>query len=235
MESFNFSRGEVLPVDKPKGWTSNDVVQKIRSLIRSRHPLSEGRSIRVGHAGTLDPLATGLLIVCTGAMTHKIAQFQLEEKEYTGSFYLGATTATGDLESPPENFKDTGMVTEEKIRVCARQLTGEILQQPPAFSAMKTGGKRAYKLARQGEPVVLTPRCVTIYRFEITDIRLPLVFFNIVCSKGTYLRSIAVDFGRMVGPGAYLASLCRVRIGDITLKQAWNLEQLEQAILNTPV
>jgi tRNA pseudouridine55 synthase len=233
--TFNFSRGEVLPVDKPKGWTSNDVVQKIRTLIRSRQPLTEGGTIRVGHAGTLDPLATGLLIVCTGAMTRKISRFQLAEKEYIGSFYLGATTPTGDLESSPENFKDVSNVTEEKLLACARQLTGEILQQPPAFSAMKTAGKRAYQLARQGQPLLLMPRPVTIYRFEITDIRLPLVFFNIVCSKGTYLRSIAIDFGRLAGAGAYLASLCRVRIGDITLKQSWNMQQLEQAILNTPV
>lgn len=217
----NFEEGAVLLVDKPLEWTSFDVVQKLRNLIRIR---------KIGHAGTLDPLATGLLIICTGRFTKRINEFMAQEKEYTGSFTLGATTPTYDLESEPADFRDTSHLTAEAIRDATKGFTGAILQVPPAHSAIKQGGKRVYELAREGKEVKLEPRPVTIKAFEITGISLPLVYFRVVCSTGTYIRSLAHDFGAALGCGAYLSSLCRTRIGAFLLSDADTLDGIREKI-----
>jgi tRNA pseudouridine55 synthase len=218
-----FEEGQVLLIDKPIEWTSFDVVRKIRNLIRIK---------KVGHAGTLDPLATGLLIVCTGKFTKRINEFMSQEKEYTGSFTLGATTPTYDLESEPTNFKDIDLVSKEKILNTTKQFTGEIMQVPPAHSAIKIDGKRVYELARQGKEVKIEARKITIREFEIIKIELPVVFFRVVCTTGTYIRSLANDFGEALGCGAYLRSLCRTRIGDSKLEDAKSMNEWEKEIKN---
>ncbi len=211
----DFLQGRVILIDKPLHWTSFDVVQKLRNIIRIK---------KIGHAGTLDPLATGLLIICTGKFTKRINEFMAQEKEYTGSITLGATTPTYDLESEPENFKSIDDLTEEKIKAATLGFTGEIQQIPPAHSAIKIGGKRVYELARQGKEVKIEPRTVTIKEFEITKIELPLVYFRVVCTTGTYIRSLAKDFGDALSCGAHLSSLCRTRIGDFLNKDALSME-----------
>jgi tRNA pseudouridine55 synthase len=218
-----FEEGKVLLINKPLHWTSFDAVRKIRNLIRIK---------KVGHAGTLDPLATGLLIICTGKFTKKINEYMAKEKEYTGSFTLGATTPTYDLESKPENFESVEHITQEEIRAATKPFTGEILQVPPAHSAIKVDGKRVYELARQGKEVKLEPRKVTISEFEITSIDLPVVRFRVVCSTGTYIRSLANDFGKELGCGAYLSSLCRTRIGEYRVEDAETIEGFEEKIKN---
>ncbi|HUQ96377.1 MAG TPA: tRNA pseudouridine(55) synthase TruB [Chitinophagaceae bacterium] len=216
-----YTQGQVLLVDKPLYWTSFDVVRKIRYLTKTK---------KVGHAGTLDPLATGLLIVCTGAFTKKINEYMAQEKEYTGTITLGATTPTYDLESTPENFKSFDGITTENIQAATQSFTGAILQVPPIHSAIKQGGKRAYSMARQGIDVKLEPRAVTIWAFEIVGIALPEVHFKIVCSTGTYIRSIANDFGAALGCGGYLSRLCRTRIGTFSNTHALSMEQWEEKI-----
>lgn len=232
---MDFYKGEVLLVDKPFRWTSFDAVNKIKHLLKKVPPPEAGRKLKVGHAGTLDPLATGLLIICTGSMTKEIDRFQDSEKEYTGTFYMGAVTATYDLESQPEHFKDTGLLNAEKILECAAKLTGSIMQVPPVHSAIKIEGQRAYQRARKGRETELKPRPVTIHEFEITGMDLPLISFRIVCSKGTYIRSMAHDLGKLTGTGAYLASLCRTRIGNYSLKDAWNMDALITHLKNHEV
>jgi len=224
----NFEEGKVLLINKPLRWTSFDAVRKIRNLIRIK---------KVGHAGTLDPLATGLLIICTGKFTKKINEYMSQEKEYTGTFTLGATTPTYDLESEPENFKPVQTITEEEIKKTTAPFTGEILQVPPAHSAIKVEGKRVYKLARQGREVILEPRRIVIKIFEIKKFvpgtgagELPIVHFRVVCSTGTYIRSLAFDFGNALGCGAYLSSLCRTRIGDYSLEAAMTIEEFEKSV-----
>lgn len=217
----NFEDGRVLLINKPLRWTSFDAVRKIRNLIKIK---------KVGHAGTLDPLATGLLIICTGKFTKKINEYMAQEKEYTGTFTLGATTPTYDLESEPENFKPFEDVSIDTIKKTTSEFMGEILQVPPAHSAIKVEGKRVYKLARQGKEVKLEPRKITIKEFEISVVALPVVHFRIVCTTGTYIRSIANDFGKALGCGAYLSSLCRTRIGEYLLKNAMTVEDLEEEI-----
>jgi tRNA pseudouridine55 synthase len=211
-----FEEGRVLLINKPIEWTSFDAVRKIRNTIRIK---------KVGHAGTLDPLATGLLIICTGKFTKKINEYMAKEKEYTGTFTLGAITPTYDLESQPIDFKPTEGITPEMIRDATNRFTGPILQVPPAHSAIKLEGKRVYELARQGKEVKLEPRPVTITEFEITGIEMPVVSFRVVCSTGTYIRSLANDFGNALGCGAYLSSLCRTRIGEHKLEQAMSIEE----------
>lgn len=211
-----FEEGRVLLINKPIEWTSFDAVRKIRNLIRIK---------KVGHAGTLDPLATGLLIICTGKFTKKINEYMAKEKEYTGTFTLGAITPTYDLESGPTDFKPTNNITPEMIRETTINFTGDILQVPPAHSAIKIEGKRVYQLAREGKEVKLEPRPVTIKEFEITNINMPVVSFRVVCSTGTYIRSLAFDFGNALGCGAYLSSLCRTRIGEHKLEQAMSMEE----------
>jgi tRNA pseudouridine55 synthase len=210
-----FEAGRVLLIDKPLHWTSFDVVRKIRGTIRIK---------KVGHAGTLDPLASGLLIVCTGKFTKKINEYMAQEKEYTGSFVLGAVTPTYDLESNPENHKDYSGVTIEQMESAANQLTGHIEQFPPIYSAIKKKGTPLYELARRGEEVELEARKIFIQSFEITSVELPVVNFKIVCSTGTYIRSIASDFGKIMGCGAYLSSLRRTRIGDFEVSHAVGME-----------
>ena len=213
-----YEQGQVLLINKPLHWTSFDVVRKIRNSIGIK---------KVGHAGTLDPLATGLLIICTGKFTKKINEYMAREKEYSGSFTLGATTPTYDLESEPGNFKSIENLSYEEIKNTNQKFTGEILQIPPAHSAIKLEGKRVYQLARKGAEVKLEPRKILIKEFEVGEIRLPTVDFRIVCSTGTYIRSLANDFGEALGCGAYLSSLCRTRIGEFKLEDALSIEEFE--------
>lgn len=218
-----FADGQLLLVNKPYQWTSFDVVGKLRNAFK---PLK----LKVGHAGTLDPLATGLLIICTGKMTKQIDTFQAEEKEYTGTMVLGATTPTYDLESEPEIKFDTAHLTDEQIRAACAQFTGDIQQYPPAHSAIKIDGERLYEKARRGEEVELRLRNVTITQFEITRIELPEVDFRVVCSKGTYIRSLANDFGVALNNGAYLSRLCRTRSGNYHIEDAHEVLELVNTI-----
>lgn len=208
-------------VDKPFQWTSFDVVRKIRHLTKTK---------KVGHAGTLDPLATGLLIVCTGKFTKKINEYMAQEKEYTGSITLGAVTPTYDLESDPRDLKTSNHITQQQIEDATKKFTGNILQIPPVHSAIKKDGMRAYELARKGIEVTLEPRPVTIYSFEITAVKMPQVYFKVVCSTGTYIRSLANDFGSELGCGGYLSSLCRTRIGSFLLEDAYSMQGLENLV-----
>jgi tRNA pseudouridine55 synthase len=214
----------MLLIDKPLHWTSFDAVRKIRNLIRIK---------KVGHAGTLDPLATGLLIVCTGKFTKRINEYMAKEKEYTGTFVLGATTPTYDLESEPENHKSIDGIDLAAIQKAAAQLTGEIMQVPPAHSAIKKDGVRVYELARQGKEVKLDPRKITIHEFEIVKVELPVVHFRVVCSTGTYIRSLANDIGQILGCGGYLNSLCRTRIGEYWVKDAMQIVTFEESLQST--
>ena len=213
-EKINYQEGAVILINKPLTWTSFDVVRKIRNTTKAK----------IGHAGTLDPLATGLLICCTGKMTKKINEYQAQEKEYTGTFTLGATTPTFDKESAPENFKDISHIDEAAIRAATQPFTGEIMQLPPVHSAIKQNGKPIYLLARKGVEVKVEPRKLTISEFEITRIALPEVHFRVVCSTGTYIRSLANDYGAELGCGAYLSSLCRTRIGNFKLSDATEMD-----------
>ena len=210
-----FLDGKAILIDKPLRWTSFDVVRKIRNLTGVA---------KVGHAGTLDPLATGLLIVCTGAFTKKINDYMAQEKEYTGNFTLGATTPTFDLESLPENEKNITHLTENEIIDCTQNFIGEIYQTPPIHSAIKKDGKPAYIAARKGKDIQLEPRKILIKEFEITQIILPKIYFRVVCSTGTYIRTLANDFGAKLNVGAYLSGLCRTRIGNFLLKNAQSVE-----------
>jgi len=219
----HFLDGQVLLFDKPMCWTSFDIVKKVRILTKVS---------KVGHAGTLDPLATGLLIVCTGKFTKKINEYMGMEKEYTGTFTLGSTTPTYDLEKEPENFKDTSHLTEETIHAATLPFIGDILQMPPQHSAIKKDGKRLYESARLGIEVKVDPRPVSIKIFEITKIEMPVVYFRVVCSTGTYIRSLANDFGAALGVGGYMSSLCRTKIGVFKVEDAYNLENFEHFVTN---
>jgi tRNA pseudouridine55 synthase len=210
--------GRVLLVDKPLGWTSFDVVNKIRKKLGIK---------KVGHAGTLDPLATGLLIICTGKKTRAIEQYMGLDKTYTGTIVLGAESPSGDLETEPIPVADPTHLSDEQIREAARTFTGAIEQIPPAHSAVKVGGKPAYLLARKGKPVELKPRTVRIHEFEITSINLPEVTFRVTCSKGTYIRSLVHDFGAHLKVGAYLSALRRTRIGDFRVEDASSIDAIE--------
>ncbi len=202
--------GQVLLVDKPLNWTSFQVVNKIRWNIRKDHKI---KKIKVGHAGTLDPLATGLLVICTGKKTKEIESFQGQEKEYTGTFVIGETTPSFDLETEIDNTFPIDGITEEDLQKAVEQLTGEITQYPPVFSAVKIKGKRAYESARKGEEVKMNPRIVNISKFEIDSSDFPRINFTIICSKGTYIRTIVSDFGKILSNGAHLSVLRRERIG----------------------
>jgi tRNA pseudouridine55 synthase len=212
-----FEEGQVILINKPLKWTSADVVKKIRNRVNAK----------VGHAGTLDPLATGLLILCTGKFTKKINEFMAQEKEYTGHFTLGEITASYDRETVPENQKPYDHITMEDLHIAVAKFTGEIMQIPPIYSAIKKNGQRSYDLARQGIPVTLDQRKVTIKSFEIEIELLPVVRFRVVCSTGTYIRSLADDIGKELGCGAYLSSLCRTRIGKFLLEDAMGPEDAE--------
>lgn len=217
MDHAPTDEGRILLIDKPYEWTSFDVVNKLRYKLKIK---------KIGHAGTLDPLATGLLIICTGKMTKRIEEFMGLEKEYTGKFVIGQTTPSHDLETEVSAAADISGITEIMIRETARTFTGAISQLPPLHSAIKIGGKRAYQFARKGKEVALQPRQVEVSTFEITAIQLPEISFRIVCSKGTYIRSIARDFGDALGVGAYLSHLCRTRIGPYLLSDAITIEEV---------
>jgi len=216
-----YSEGQVLLLDKPLRWTSFDVVKKVRVLTRVA---------KVGHAGTLDPLATGLLIVCTGKFTKRINEYMGMEKEYTGTFTLGSTTPTFDLESEPVNLKEFAHLTEDQIHAATKAFTGDILQMPPQHSAIKKDGKPLYLSARQGIEVKVDPRPVTIKEFIITSIQLPVVHFKVVCTTGTYIRSLANDFGAALQVGAHMSSLCRTRIGELKVEDAFLPDVFEEEI-----
>jgi tRNA pseudouridine55 synthase len=212
-------------INKPLGWTSFDAVKKVRNILfKHKSPIlsgeGKGAKLKVGHAGTLDPLATGLLIICSGKMTKKISEIQSQEKEYTGTFVLGATTPSYDMETEINATFDFSHVTEKMIHDATKPFTGKILQTAPLHSAKKIDGKRAYHFARKGKEVEMKPSEIFIHSFEITEIRMPEIDFKVVCSKGTYIRSLANDFGKALRSGAYLASLCRTRIGNYLLENA---------------
>jgi tRNA pseudouridine55 synthase len=218
-----FAEGQLLLVNKPYQWTSFDVVGKLRNSFK---PLK----LKVGHAGTLDPLATGLLIICTGKMTKQIDTFQAEEKEYTGTMVLGATTPSYDMETETDKSFDISQLTEEMLRNNCGQFIGDIQQYPPAHSAIKVDGERLYEKARRGEDVELKLRNVTIMEFELTRIELPEVDFRVVCSKGTYIRSLVNDFGAALNNGAYLSELRRTRSGNFKIEDAWEVMELVNTV-----
>jgi tRNA pseudouridine55 synthase len=217
--SFDFAAGELLLVNKPYQWTSFDVVGKIRNSLK---PLK----LKVGHAGTLDPLATGLLIICTGKLTKQIDTFQAEEKEYTGTMIMGATTPSYDLETTVDQSFTLEGLSEESIYAATAAFTGLIQQYPPAHSAVKVNGERLYMKARRGEETELRLREVTVSAFEITRIALPEIDFRVVCSKGTYIRSLVSDFGKALNNGAYLSALTRTRSGSFLLENAFEVADL---------
>lgn len=221
MTEEDYKNGQVLLIDKPLTWTSFQVVNKLRWEIRQRFNI---KKIKVGHAGTLDPLATGLLIICTGKQTKQIDTYQGQIKEYTGTFTIGATTPSYDLETEVDNTFNTDHISEELLKETTKQFIGEIQQKPPIFSAIKKDGKRLYELARKGETTEIKARTVTVSEFEITKINLPEVEFRIVCSKGTYIRSIAFDYGKALNSGAHLSALRRSKIGNFSVDNALSVE-----------
>ncbi|QCX40496.1 tRNA pseudouridine(55) synthase TruB [Aureibaculum algae] len=221
MTEEDYKNGQVLLIDKPLKWTSFQVVNKLRWAIKQQFNL---KKIKVGHAGTLDPLATGLLILCTGKFTKKIDQFQAQIKEYTGTFTVGATTPSYDLETEIDQHFEFSHLTNEIIHNTTKQFIGEIQQKPPIFSALKKDGKRLYELARAGETTEIKLRDITIPEFEITNIDLPEIEFRVVCSKGTYIRSLAYDFGLALNSGAHLSKLRRTKIGDFDVKKAQSID-----------
>ena len=218
-------RGTVILIDKPVEWSSFDVIRKVKAVIR--HSLGE-KKIKVGHAGTLDPLASGLLIICTGTKTREIETFQNQHKEYTGIFHVGATTPSGDLETMPDKFFPTEHISEELILDTCKIFIGETFQVPPLFSAKKINGKRAYEHARKGDDITLQAKKIHIYDFEITKIHLPEISFRVVCSKGTYIRSLAAEFGVALNSGAYLKELRRTKIGEYNVSEAWSPDSFAQ-------
>jgi tRNA pseudouridine55 synthase len=228
----NYRTGEVLFIAKPLKWTSFQVVNKIKHLIKPHASfIEEGVPKRikpkVGHAGTLDPLATGLLIICTGKETKNIVNYQAQEKEYTGTFLIGSTTPCFDLEQEVDHTFPTDHITEELLHETTKQFTGSIQQAPPIYSAIKINGRRAYDIAREGGTAEIRTKEVTISIFEITNIDFPTISFRVVCTKGTYIRSLARDFGLALKSGAHLTSLCRTRIGEYKLADAISLQEFE--------
>jgi tRNA pseudouridine55 synthase len=213
----DFKTGQILLIDKPLTWSSFQAVNKVRWVIRKAFDI---KKIKVGHAGTLDPLATGLLVICTGKFTKRLSEFQGQIKEYTGEITLGGTTPSYDLESEVNETFPTAHITEEQIHETTKKFIGEIEQYPPVFSALKKDGKRLYEYARNNEEVVINPRNVNISAFEITKIDLPRVEFRVVCSKGTYIRSLAFDFGKALQSGGHLSKLRRTNIGDFSADKA---------------
>jgi tRNA pseudouridine55 synthase len=216
-----YEEGKVILIDKPLHWTSFDMVRKIRGMLRIK---------KVGHAGTLDPLATGLLIICTGKFTKQINAYMAAEKEYTGSITFGAVTATYDLESIPEQEKDFSYITKELLYEKIKQFIGEIEQVPPIYSAIKKNGISLYELARRGEEVAIKARKIRVNSFEITSFDLPVVNFRISCGTGTYIRSLANDLGAAIGSGAYLSGLRRTRIGEANVADAEKIEEFTEKL-----
>lgn len=229
---FHFEEGEVFLIDKPLDWTSFDAVNLIRAVIKRYHGI---RKLKVGHAGTLDPLATGLLIICTGRMTKQIDNFQAQEKVYTGTMLIGQTTPTYDLESEPDAFYPTDNITEEMMEEVRQSFLGDIMQRPPKFSAIKIQGKRAFEYARSDEEVALKERLVHIEDFKIDTSNFPEVSFEVKCSKGTYIRSLVNDFGKKINSGACMTSLRRTKIGDFSVDDARDLMELKKEIIESGI
>ena len=227
---FYVEEGSLFLIDKPLDWTSFDTVNLIRAMFKRFYGI---RKLKVGHAGTLDPLATGLLILCTGKMTKEIESFQAQIKTYTGTMILGQTTPTFDLESEPNEFFPTDGITAEQLEEARQQFIGDIKQFPPKYSAIKIKGKRAFDYARSDEEIELKARDIHIEDFKINSERFPEIDFEVTCSKGTYIRSLANDFGKALGNGACLKSLRRTRIGDFKVEDAYQLEDLKQMIIDT--
>ena len=227
MTSEDYLAGQMVLIDKPLGWSSFDVVKKIKHLISKKYNL---KKLKVGHAGTLDPLATGLLIVCTGKFTKRISEIQGQEKTYTGTITLGGTTPSYDLETEVDNNYKTSHITKELIHQTTKQFIGEIDQKPPIFSALKKGGERLYEKARRGEKIIIESRKIFVREFNIISIENLTVAFEIKCSKGTYIRSIANDFGSALNSGGYLSSLCRTAIGDYQLSKGIDIESFEKLL-----
>ncbi|MFI2741344.1 tRNA pseudouridine(55) synthase TruB [Zhouia sp. PK063] len=223
----DFKEGQVLLIDKPLNWTSFQAVNKIKWLLKKEYHL---KKIKVGHAGTLDPLATGLLLICTGKFTKKIQELQGQEKEYTGIITLGGTTPSYDLETEIDQIFPTDHISNEMIEATTQQFIGDISQYPPIFSALKKDGKRLYEFARKGEEVEIKPRNIQIAAFEITKIEMPHVHFRVACSKGTYIRSLAHDFGKALQSGAHLTTLRRTKIGNFNVNNAITPESFAQKL-----
>jgi len=229
-EEYDFQKGEILLFDKELDWTSFDLVRKLRNFLCRATGI---KKLKVGHAGTLDPKATGLMIVCTGKETKNIDLIQAKEKEYVATIKLGATTPSYDLESAEDATFPTDHLTLELIEETLKNFMGEIDQVPPIFSAVKIEGKRAYEHARKGNDIVLQPKKITISELEVLNFSNDLIVLRIVCSKGTYIRSLARDLGIALNSGAYLVGLCRTRIGDLKLEDAWDLKKfLEKLTVN---
>jgi tRNA pseudouridine55 synthase len=224
----DFLEGQVILIDKPLTWSSFQAVNKLKYLLKREFDLP--KKFKIGHAGTLDPLATGLLIICTGKFTKKITEIQAQIKEYTGTVTVGATTPSYDLETEINQTFPTAHISPELIQETTLQFIGEIDQKPPVFSAIKKDGKRLYEHARAGEEIEISSRKTTIYEFEITQINLPNIDFRVTCSKGTYIRSLAYDFGSALQSGAHLSALRRTKIGDYDVKNACIPEQFLQTI-----
>lgn len=227
---FHFEEGEVFLIDKPLDWTSFDAVNLIRAVIKRYHGI---KKLKVGHAGTLDPLATGLLIICTGRMTKQIDNFQAQEKVYTGTLLLGQTTPTFDMESEPDAFYPTDAITIEMMEEARKKFIGDIMQRPPKFSAIKINGKRAFDYARSDKEIEMKERLVHIEEFKLDYKNFPKVDFEVKCSKGTYIRSLVNDFGKELGNGACLISLRRTKIGEFSVENARQLEELKKEIINS--
>lgn len=238
----DFRAGEVILINKPLTWTSFQVVNKMKFVIKSyernhaqelaipqRKAGERAAKMKIGHAGTLDPLASGLLIVCTGKQTKNIETYQAQEKEYTGTFFIGATTPCFDLEKEIDAHYPTEHITDNLIYETVLKFIGNIMQEPPIYSAIRIDGRRAYKIARSGKEAEMPSKPITISEFEITRIAMPYVDFRVVCSKGTYIRSLARDFGVALGSGAHLTALCRTRIGNYKLENAMSIEDFANA------
>lgn len=228
-KTFNFPDGEMLLIDKPLGWTSFDVVNSIRSTIKRTFDI---KKIKVGHAGTLDPLATGLLIICTGKFTKQIESFQGLDKSYTGSMFVGATTPSYDKETEVESTFDISQISKNQLLEAAIQFLGEIEQTPPVFSAVKVEGKRAFEYARKKNEVKLKSRKITIRKFELLSFDLPEIDFVVECSKGTYIRSLVNDFGKALNNGAYMSSLRRTSIGSYLVSDAMSVQEVKDSIMS---
>lgn len=227
-KTFNFLDGEVLLIDKPIGWTSFDVVNTIRYAIKRKLNI---KKIKVGHAGTLDPLATGLLIICTGKFTKQIESFQGLDKVYVGSMFVGATTPSYDKETEVNHTFETEHISKDILTGTLPLFTGEIEQTPPAFSAVKIDGKRAFEYARKDNEVKIKSRLITIHQFDLLNFELPEIDFMVKCSKGTYIRSLVNDFGKAMESGAYMSSLRRTAIGEHSVSNAYTVEEIKEAII----
>ena len=223
----DFESGVVLLINKEINWTSFDVVKKIKNLLKEKFRF---KKIKVGHAGTLDPLATGLLVICTGKSTKMISEIQNQKKEYTGELTMGATTPSYDLETEIDNRYDISNISEKDISSKTKLFIGEVFQKPPIFSAIKVKGERLYEKARRGEKINIKKRKITVYNFKLTKILLPKIHFIIECSKGTYIRSIAHDFGKSLNNGAHLSKLVRTKIGEFDLKDAKSIIEFENEL-----